>query len=63
MMFFLVIGAYFCINIFTGAIIDGYINEKEHVQGSSFLTTKQAKWLYAQKILEAARPKMYNIII
>ena len=56
-VFFVVMGAFFVMNLFVGVIIDKFNEMKEKAEGGSvFLTEEQKNWVNIQKYLSDLRP-------
>lgn len=57
MFFFVMFGAFFCLNIIASAIVNEFVSAKSRLSGDLFLTPKQDRWLRAQRLLRQAKPK------
>lgn len=58
-MVFIVVGAYFVVNLFVGVIIDNFERLKEENEGASvMLTTAQQRWLETRKTMMRLRPAL-----
>ncbi|CAG9459996.1 unnamed protein product [Pedinophyceae sp. YPF-701] len=57
-IFFVVVGAFFILNLFVGVTIDKFNEMKKKAAGKSvFLTEEQSKWLTVQKLLALIKPQ------
>jgi hypothetical protein len=55
---FIVVGAFFVMNLFVGVVIDKFSAIKKEMNGSAFLTDEQKQWRQTQKmILRSTPPK------
>eukprot|EP01130_Rhizamoeba_saxonica_P005167 TRINITY_DN2068_c0_g2_i3.p1 TRINITY_DN2068_c0_g2~~TRINITY_DN2068_c0_g2_i3.p1 ORF type:complete len:1529 (+),score=204.90 TRINITY_DN2068_c0_g2_i3:524-4588(+) len=52
---FILVGSFFCMNLFIGAVIDNFSRIKMRVSGRAFLTNKQRQWLSAYNILRVIK--------
>ena len=58
---FLVIGAFFAVNLFVGVVIDKFNRMKEEYEGSAFQTREQKQWSDMQRLLNSIKPKVQKV--
>eukprot|EP00736_Rhodelphis_marinus_P012787 Rmarinus@m.2580 len=48
---FIIVGAFFLLNLFVGVVIDTFLALKKEYDGSAFLTEEQRNWVETQKLI------------
>ena len=56
---FLIIGAFFAVNLFVGVVIDKFNRMKGEFEGSAFQTKEQKQWSDLQRLLFAIKPRLH----
>jgi multidrug transporter EmrE-like cation transporter len=54
---FVLIGAFFVLNLFIGIVISNYKKEKERLAKNFLLTVKQKEWLGIELLIYSQKPK------